>query len=100
MGKTIRQKAVTPAHFGDAPGGLARAKIVLRAWGVWRSRRSGWATATPGRQRQLDKDLLSLESDIRAFDGLAPSEPLLGSALAHQRLVQWVPDLVMHMLDW
>jgi hypothetical protein len=98
MGAFSKSKAVTPAHFGDPAGNTVRARVVLRAWAVWRSRRHGWAMATPGRQRQLEKDLVELERDIRSLQSLAPSEPLLGSAAAHQRLVEWVPDLVIQIL--
>ena len=99
MGKLWGTKALTPAHYGERLDNPKRTICLLKAWGIWRARRFGWAAATPCRQRGLQIMLEECRNDILAADGRAfLQRPLFGSTRAHHLFYKWVPDLVLQLL--
>ena len=90
---------MTPAHYSEDLDDPKRTICLLKAWGIWRSRRFGWAAATPCRTRGLQIMLHECRDEIIAADGRAVlQKPLFGSTKAHKLFAKWVPDLVEQLL--
>ena len=99
MGKLWGTKALTPAHYAEGLDDPKRTICLLKAWAIWRARRFDWATATPARERGLQKMLHECRDEILAADGRAVLQrPLFESTKAHKLLHMWVPDLVARVL--
>ena len=93
MGDKGFSKTAAPKHFGDSWENPWRALLVLRAWAVWRASQGGWADARPCRARELAAQVERLTVELKFAQGGLPP-PLLGSAKAHDLMVEWVPAVV------
>lgn len=80
IGKDTLSKQMTPSHFGETMESCTVTMLLLRAWSIWRAHRDAWASAQPGRERQLDEDLSSLQRDVQKV--LTQNG---GSSLGHSR---------------
>ena len=97
MGAKQMSKTLTPAHYGDSWENPWRSMLLLQAWAVYRSGLNGWADKRPARVRERALLRSRLEKELRTAHGDAAA-PLLGSQKAHDRLREWVPDLVASMV--
>ena len=86
-----------PFEFGEPFGSPVRTLLVLRTWGVWRARQSGWSTDRPDSMRKhvIDEEEASIERAVRAL-----GEPchLLGNIAANTALKNHGPGLVARFL--
>ena len=99
MGKLWGTKALTPAHYLEGLDDPQRTICHVKAWGIWRARRFGWAAATPCRKRGLQMMLQECRDELIAADGRAVlQKPLFESTRAHKWFAKWVPDLVEQLL--
>ena len=76
--------------------------LLLRSWSIWRARLEGWARRKEYRQREVQRQVAVLTTDIRRAHEeheLHLREPLLISAEAHSHLSKWVPDVVQSVLQ-
>ena len=58
-------KYMTPSHVQETLDYAPITIILLRAWGIWRVCRDGWATANSCRTRHFEEDWLSLQKEIQ-----------------------------------
>ena len=65
IGDDTLSRSMTPSHFGETMESCTVTMLLLRAWTIWRAHRNAWASAKPGRQRQIDEDLSSLQRDVQ-----------------------------------
>ena len=65
IGNDNLSKYLTPSHFGETMESCTVTMLLLRAWSIWRAHRHDWASAKPGRKRQIDEDLSSLQRDVQ-----------------------------------
>ena len=93
MGTEEMSKTMSPHLVGEQLDSPIRAKLLLRAWAVWRAKRHGWAAQRSCRMREVERQLEALERDISVVPGR-----LLGHAHADAQLKKWVPDLVERLL--
>jgi len=76
LGAKGLSKTLTPAHYGETWDNPVRSLLLLRAWAVWRVQQGGWASARECRQRELDRERVRLEADLRAAVGEGATAPL------------------------
>ena len=91
------QKALSPHHYAETLDAPIRTMMLLRAWGIQRARRLGWAQETDARIRQDEVDVFNLMREIREF-GAPLEKPLLGDVASHAKLVEYVPQVVRALL--
>ena len=65
IGDDTLSKQITPSHVGETMESCTVTILLLRAWSIWRAHRHGWASDKPGRKRQIDEDLSSLQRDVQ-----------------------------------
>ena len=100
MGCFQMSKALSPHHYGETVANPVKTRLLLKAWMIFRARMNGWADARPGRQRHVASMMASLRDGVRAADTRErPRFPLLEHPAAHKWLQEWVPDLVLELLE-
>ena len=92
MTKTIR-----PYVYGESVDNCPKTMVLLRAWAIWRSRWGGWFKEKDSREREVDRQLVALEADVRSLCAAPLAMPLLGSAEAHAFLENALPTFVARL---
>ena len=98
MGKGANvTKQYKPFEFGEPFAKPVRTLLVLRTWGVWRARQSGWATDRPDSMRKhiIDDEEASIEHAVQALN---EPDHLLGNITANKELTTHGPDRVARLL--
>lgn len=93
MGERNRSKTVSPAHYGDSRAAPTRARLVLRAWMLWKVRSTGFMQKRASRRRLFEAEAARLRADIIALS--CASEPSTGNAAADTAIQQWAPQCMV-----
>ena len=89
LGDKNRSKTVTPDNFGDSRAAPTRARLVLRAWMLWKANTGDFASKRASRRRVFDAERDRLRADIIALSSAA--QPTTGNAAADKAIRQWAP---------
>lgn len=93
LGGKNRSKTVTPETFGDSRAAPTRARLVLRAWMLWKVNAGGFANKRASRRRVFEYERDRLMADIIALSSAA--QPSTGNAAADKLIRQWAPQVMV-----
>ena len=92
IGETDKSKTVVPAHFGDSREAPTRAKLVLRAWMLYKVNSCNFVSQRPSRRKIFEDKTAALRAELVALG--SEGKPSSGNAHADKLIAAWAPNAI------